>query len=198
MRIDSRDLNDILDQLNTQSAYTKFADDVVREEFEKVKREILNEFNTHPVTVEIEGGIYASNVSNTLSGITNLFSFIGFEANDRPIEPVRNLLQQSTMRKNIGRRGLISYTFEIPTAKDIFLITPLPWAVGRSWAKGIEEGLSGLGYYIKKTRNSRSGLGVQSQKIIRPQYRYKNIKYISDLINKYNQKIREIEKKYKL
>lgn len=198
MRIDSRDLNDILDQLNTQSAYTKFADDIVREEFEKVKREILNEFNTHPVTVEIEGGIYASNISNTLSGITNLFSFIGFEANDRPIDPIRNLLQQSTMRKNIGRRGLISYTFEIPTAKDIFLISPLPWAAGRSWAKGIEEGLSGLGYYIKKTRNSRSGLGVQSQKIIRPQYRYKNIKYISDLINKYNQKIREIEKKYKL
>lgn len=198
MRIDSRDLNDILDQLNTQSAYTKFADDVVREEFEKVKREILNEFNTHPVTVEIEGGIYASNISNTLSGITNLFSFIGFEANDRPIDPIRNLLQQSTMRKNIGRRGLISYTFEIPTAKDIFLISPLPWAAGRSWAKGIEEGLSGLGYYIKKTRNSRSGLGVQSQKIIRPQYRFRNIKYISDLINKYNQKIREIEKKYKL
>ncbi len=198
MRIDSRDLNDILDQLNTQSAYTKFADDVVREEFEKVKREILNEFNTHPVTVEIEGGIYASNISNTLSGITNLFSFIGFEANDRPIDPIRNLLQQSTMRKNIGRRGLISYTFEIPTAKDIFLISPLPWAAGRSWAKGIEEGLSGLGYYIKKTRNSRSGLGVQSQKIIRPQYRYKNIKYISDIMNKYNQKIKEIEKKYKL
>lgn len=198
MRIDSRDLNDILDQLNTQSAYTKFADDVVREEFEKVKREILNEFNTHPVTVEIEGGIYASNISNTLSGVTNLFSFIGFEANDRPIDPVRNLLQQSTMRKNIGRRGLISYTFEIPTTKDIFLATPLPWAVGRSWAKGIEEGLSGLGYYLKKVQNSRSGLGVQSQKIIRPQYRFRNIKYISDIMNKYNQKIRDIEKKYNL
>jgi len=198
MRIDSRDLNDILDQLNTQSAYTKFADDIIREEFEKVKKEILNEFNTHPVTVEIEGGIYASNISNTLSGVTNLFSFIGFEANDRPIDPVRNLLQQSTMRKNIGRRGLISYTFEIPTTKDIFLITPLPWAVGRSWAKGIEEGLSGLGYYLKKTQNSRSGLGVQSQKIIRPQYRFRNIKYISDIMNKYNQRIRDIEKKYNL
>lgn len=198
MRIDSTDLNDILDQLNTQSAYTKFADDIIREEFEKVKKEILNDFNTHPVTVEIEGGIYASNISNTLSGVTNLFSFIGFEANDRPIDPVRNLLQQSTMRKNIGRRGLISYTFEIPTTKDIFLITPLPWAVGRSWAKGIEEGLSGLGYYLKKTQNSRSGLGVQSQKIIRPQYRFRNIKYISDIMNKYNQRIRDIEKKYNL
>ena len=57
MKIDSRDLNDILDQLNSQSAYTKFADDIIRQEFEKVKKEILNEFNTHPVTVEIEGGI---------------------------------------------------------------------------------------------------------------------------------------------
>jgi hypothetical protein len=102
------------------------------------------------------------------------------------------------MRKNYGRRSQIFYTFEIPTAKDIFLSTPLPWAVGRSWAKGIEQGLSGLGYYLKKTQNSRSGLGIQSQKIIRPQYRFKNIQYISALINKYNQRIREIEKKYNL
>lgn len=198
MRISDLDLNDILNQLNSEKAYTKYADDIIQSEFSKVKSEILQEFNQHPITVEIEGGIYATNISNTLSGITNLFSFIGFEANDKPIEPIRNLLEKSTMRKNYGRRSQIFYTFEIPTAKDIFLSTPLPWAVGRSWAKGIEQGLSGLGYYLKKTQNSRSGLGVQSQKIIRPQYRFKNIQYISALINKYNQRIREIEKKYNL
>jgi hypothetical protein len=198
MRISDLDLNDILNQLNSEKAYTKYADDIIQSEFSKVKSEILQEFNQHPITVEIEGGIYATNISNTLSGITNLFSFIGFEANDKPIEPIRNLLEKSTMRKNYGRRSQISYTFEIPTAKDIFLSTPLPWAVGRSWAKGIEQGLSGLGYYLKKTQNSRSGLGIQSQKIIRPQYRFKNIQYISALINKYNQRIREIEKKYNL
>ncbi len=198
MRISDLDLNDILNQLNSEKAYTKYADDTIQSEFLKVKSEILQEFNQHPITVEIEGGIYATNISNTLSGITNLFSFIGFEANDKPIEPIRNLLEKSTMRKNYGRRSQIFYTFEIPTAKDIFLSTPLPWAVGRSWAKGIEQGLSGLGYYLKKTQNSRSGLGIQSQKIIRPQYRFKNIQYISALINKYNQRIREIEKKYNL
>jgi hypothetical protein len=26
----------------------------------------------------------------------------------------------------------------------------MPWAAGRSWAKGIETGISGLGFYLRK------------------------------------------------
>ena len=82
----------------------------------------------------------------------------------------------------------------MPTAQQIFLATPLPWETGRSWAKGIEEGISGLGYYIKQVKNSRSGLGVQSQNQVRKGVRFNNTQYISSLIKKYNKKIKELEK----
>ena len=70
----------------------------------------------------------------------------------------------------------------------------MPWATGRSWAKGIETGISGIGYYLKKTKNSRSGLGIQSQTKIRSDIRFKNTKYISDLINKFEKQLNDLNK----
>ena len=44
----------------------------------KMIRQMLREFDSHPVTTEISSGPKAGNTSNTLSGRGNLFSFIGF------------------------------------------------------------------------------------------------------------------------
>ena len=46
--------------------------------FQKIKNRMIAEFLNHPVTVELKQGIDASNISGTLGGVTNLFSFIGF------------------------------------------------------------------------------------------------------------------------
>lgn len=194
MNLNPQDLNAILRQLNKQPEYTSYADKAISDQFDKLKTEMLADFDNHPITVEIEGGIDASNSSRTLNGITNLYSFIGFENGDRPTEVIRQMLKQSAFRKIVQNNSIITYIFEIPTAKQIFLATPLPWETGRSWAKGIEEGISGLGYYVKQVKNSRSGLGVQSENKVRDGVRFKNIAYISNLINKYNKKIQELEK----
>ena len=83
----------------------------------------------------------------------------------------------------------------IPDAKEIFAVTPIPWATGRSWAKGIETGISGLGYYLKVDRdNSRSGLGIQSPRKVRKKgVKFNNISYISALIKKYKKKFENLE-----
>ena len=71
----------------------------------------------------------------------------------------------------------------------------MPWAVGRSWARGIETGISGLGYYLKKTKNSRSGLGIQTTiEQVRTGVMFKNSKYISDLINRFNKELKQLNK----
>lgn len=194
MKINPQDLNQMLNQLNKQTEYISYVDKSVSEQFEKIKEEMLSEFNSHPVTIEIEGGINAQNTSKTLSDVTNLYSFIGFEQGDKPVEVIRQMLKKASYKKLIGKDSVINYTFEIPTAQEIFLATPLPWETGRSWAKGIEEGISGLGYYIKQVKNSRSGLGVQSQNQVRKGVRFNNTQYISSLIKKYNKKIKELEK----
>ena len=183
-------------ELQNDKEYQKSVKSLIEDQFEKIKDKYIDEFLNHPVTQEIKGGISASNISGTLNNITNLYSFIGFDEGTDPIEPIEQLLEKSNYRimynSNSGESTVI---FDIPTAAQIFAITPMPWAVGRSWARGIETGISGLGYYLKKVKNSRSGLGIQSTiEQVRTGVSFKNTKYISDLINRFSKDLKELNK----
>jgi len=193
-RINKKDVLFLLPKLAKDRTYLKYVKNEVENAVDNVKKNILQDFEQHPVTLEIEQGIASENISGTLNGITNLFSFIGFNSSDKPLEPIRNLLKQINIVRSISAKGQINYRIEFPNAEDIFSVTPLPWATGRSWAKGIERGISGIGYYLKIVENSRSGLGIQSSNTVRKNIRFKNIKYISALINKYVKDIKKIEK----
>lgn len=182
-------------ELQKDTTYRQIQEKAIEKEFLKIKNNILDEFNNHPVTREIDGGIDSQNVSGTLNGVTNLYSFIGFNEGEEPTAVIRKLLEKSYYKISQGLSdGSAVITFEIPTAQNIFDITPMPWALGRSWAKGIETGISGLGYYLKQVKNSRSGLGVQTRNQIRSGG-FKNTRYISYLINKFNKELDSLEKK---
>lgn len=194
MILENKDIVEISSQLAKENIYTNYVYNKIKDEVEKIKEEIIQEFEEHPISKEIEGGITAFNISNTLNGITNLYSFIGFEAGDNPLDPIRIELQKIKLKYNVNSKGDLVFTIDFPSAKDIFNVTPMPWATGRSWAQGIENGISGLGYYIKQVKNSRSGLGVQTKNQIRSGVRFRNTKYISELIKKYNKKIENLSK----
>lgn len=189
--------------LNLQSEINKKLAPQVRPEirklfqrsFQKKKNEMIAEFLNHPVTIEIKGGVNSTNISGTLGGGSgNLFSFIGFDSNDDPIEPILRILEQISFDYLNTSTKRINYRINLPSAKEIFAATPMPWATGRSWAKGIETGISGLGFYLRKeTSNSRSGLGIQSPRKVRKKSKFKNIKYISDLIKRYEKEFSNLQ-----
>jgi hypothetical protein len=163
-----------------------------KDKFEKTKKELIEEFIAHPVTIEISSGPFGSNISGTLGGVSNLFAFIGFQNGDNPTDPILKILNNITYRESGNARSGIGkeYTIDIPTSDDIFAVTPMPWATGRSWAKGIETGISGIGYLLNKSsRSSRSGVAIQAEKKIRGGS-FKNVPYISALIKKYNKKFK--------
>jgi hypothetical protein len=169
------------------------ARNIVRRAFEKLKTKMIAEFQGHPVTREIRGGINSQNISGTLGGITNLYSFIGFDSNSDPIEPIEDLLLRTDVRFVKINKQMIEFEVTLPEAEEIFAATPLPWAPGRSWAKGIESGLSGLGYYLKKSSSSsRSGLGIQTSQKIRKGVKFNNTKYISSFLKKYQKEFENI------
>jgi hypothetical protein len=173
----------------------KFQTQVVKA-FEKIKREMILEFMNHPVTREILGGPNASNESGTLDGYGNLFSFIGFNEGEDPIEIILDLLNDSKIQySNIADSGIM-FTIFIPSKQKIFAATPLPWASGRSWSEGIERGLSGLGYYLNRQNlnNSKSGTGIQVKSNLRKGSKYKPVKYISSLMNEYTKRFQNIDK----
>ena len=162
--------------------------------FQKIKNRMIAEFLNHPVTRELKQGIDASNISGTLGGATNLFSFIGFNSDSDPTKDIENVLQTARFEFAKARLTTIEFSIYIPDPKDVFDATPMPWAPGRSWAKGIESGISGLGYYLKVARdNSRSGLGIQSSKKVRGGAKFKNTQYISALLKKYRKEFENLQ-----
>ena len=162
-----------------------------KKKFEDLKAKMIKEFLSHPVTMEIKSGPSATNMSGTLNGVTNLFAFIGFDQGDQPIQPILQILEAINYTYASEAKIGVTYTVNIPEAKEIFAVTPLPYVGGRSWAKGIETGISGLGYLLRKN-SGRSGAAIQSRNQVRTG-RFQNTPYISALINKYKKEFKELK-----
>lgn len=169
--------------------------ELIYQKFEKMKKQMIDDFLKLPVTREILAGPTSSNSSGTLGGYGNLFSFIGFDSGDKPIDPIIALLQQTNFRvTRFNSSGSAKMTIELPSKEQIFNATPLPWASGISWAQRIEVGLSGLGNYLNtKTEKSRSGSGVQSDHKIRSA-RFSNTNYVSSFLQKWQKAFLNIDK----
>lgn len=164
--------------------YTIYVKKIINVEFMRIKKQMISAFNNHPVTVEINGGPNASNTSNTLSGVGNLYSYIGFDKGDKPTLPILQKLERETFLSSVifSKNGTFRVVVNNPTAADIFSVTPLPWAQGRSWAEGIEKGLSGFGLYLnQESELSRSGSGIQVKNKLRSG-KFNNVSYISKII----------------
>jgi hypothetical protein len=193
-----------------QSAASKVIKQTKKRDIEliaqKLKDEMISEFLNHPVTRELMDKNVAQNYSETLVGYGNLYSFIGFEYPEDPIAPILSLLNEVKIDLRLNGENLFLY-IKMPIAEDIWAVTPMPWAEGRSWAKGIESGISGLNFYLSIQKagiknlmlfeNSRSGAGIQSSKKISPSARFNPTQYISTLLKKYKTKFSSLGKKSK-
>lgn len=171
--------------------------------FNQIREEMLEEFTNHPVTQEIDMGPKLGWNSPFLGGSGDLFSFIGFNRDDNPTEPIKKMIKGLRFY-TVFSKGL-EHKFEVrffPTMDDISQATPMPWAEGRSWAKGIESGISGLGSYLNiETKydppNLRSTAGVQAKnkdgKLIKVRSgQFRPTKYMSDILSKYRAKFLSI------
>ena len=126
------------------------AEKIAESKINQIRGELLNDFENHPVTREIQAGAEAENISSTLNGIGNLSTYIGFSPADNPIEPVKNILKTVKINnkpKRVDSQDGVSFEFEVvsPTIEEIESVGKLPFEQGQSWVKGIENGISGFG-----------------------------------------------------
>ena len=159
---------------------------IVKEEVEKEKALFRAEFESHPVTQELDGGENAANISGTLGGYGNLFSFLGFNNGSNPTGPVKTLIQKINLGNFVKSKGsTFQFKVNIPSKEEFGAVSRLPWESGRSWLLDIERGISGLGAYLYgRFASSRSGSGIQSK------YNYSNrtfrpVKYFSEMYTKF-------------
>ena len=169
---------------------------IVKQYVQNSQAQMVNEYENHPVTKEIENGPDASNISNTLGGVGNLFSYIGFEEGSNPTEIVKKILEDSVEvvnRPEVSVKGKdlkINFPVSAPTMEEIEAMTPMPFEGGRSWTRGVEKGISGFSNYIfrKFIKNSRSSTGIQSESEIRSG-NFKPSPYLSLILKKFYSKI---------
>lgn len=175
----------------------KIAYDRAYSNFYRAKQKFLEQFNEHPVTVELEAGstspVSTPNISNTLDGYGNLFSFIGFTKGDNPIVPLRQLFEnQIKFRFSSFREGKWYFSISYPDWGDIEDKSKMPWEQGNSWAKAIENGMSNLSYYLNK-KGGRSGGGIMIKDLafeVNEDLTFHPVDYLTEILDNFKQKIK--------
>lgn len=149
------------------ASFRKQMERKIRQDVKQAQAKMLLAFESHDVTRDLDRGPSGS----SLAGGGDLFSFIGFNAGDRPTNALRMLLTKGIKVQFISSlQNDIEATFriDIPSTEQIEELTPMPWAPGRSWAREIEMGIPGLGQYlVTDSPASRSGKAIQVKNIIR-------------------------------
>ena len=183
-------------KVTRSKSFAKFAHKKMRDNLERAKRKMVGEFDAHPVTREISAGPSAVNISNTLTGYGNLFTFIGFPFGTKPTDVVERMIRDNItlgeVKKTQAARGRVSVSVrvDVPSKQAFASATPLPFGGGRSWLYGIETGISGFGNYMfKKWKTSRSGRGIETKKKIRGGS-FKNTSYFSSMLLAFTKRIR--------
>jgi hypothetical protein len=166
---------------------------------EERRKELEKKFQAHPITIELSSGPRASNISGTLGGYGNLFSFIGFSGADSPTQVIERIFKEK-IRFKVRRRnsaGQYVVTFFIPSIEEIYGLTPIPWMTGKSWTKSIEKGgLSNLGQFLFSPTgfgSSRAGTGIQVENRSSG-VRFRNTPYISQLVNDFKKRLLNLDK----
>jgi hypothetical protein len=185
--VNSKDLNSAI--LSDSKVKKKFML-VAQKKLNLAKAKLIDDFVSHPVSQEIKGGASAGNVSGTLGGYGNLFSFIGFESGNSPVDKWIRFLE-SKIKINESRSSkysdndTVGFRFEVDGVSDgdFTSVSPMPWEPGRSWIKAIEQGISGFSFYISK-KLGRSGGGVQSNHRVRSG-QYSRTKYWTSIWKKF-------------
>lgn len=189
--------NRINKKITTATETWKGAEIAAISKFKAAKQQLIQNFESHPVTLELKDGADAQNISGTLS-YGNLFSFIGFYDGDDPTEAVKAALEQISFTKGqkyIRRSGeRYSYHFRVktPSRSELESVTPYPdaWREG-SWLYGLERGISGFPYYIfsdQEIIKSRSGTGIQIKNMIRNRAGgFTPTKYITLLLRQFSE-----------
>jgi len=147
-----------------------------------LKKKLESMVIKHPVSNEIEQGPYAENSVAIISSHPengSLFSFIGFDSSDRPIDKLIDFLNSyididnRMPRTRISRNKMVvNYTWDVslPDNSDFDSEESLGYPDGYqsgSWVSGVEEGILGISSYLfdssRDFPTSRSGPAIQAK-----------------------------------
>jgi len=184
----SQILNKIKKATMSSSKIQKKAENVAYKIFLNAKKRMLQNFDNDEVTKEIKEGAGAFNISDTLGGYGDLFSFLGFEAGSDPITPLRDILDEgTTFRKGATKGNKFSFIVKLPTNEQIENVGQMPWEIGNAWPFLIEEGISNLSYFLSKQDTGRSSGGIQIPNMIFENLSFHTRPYLTKIFEEFKE-----------
>jgi hypothetical protein len=174
--------DEIRKQLHKDIKLQKTVESRGRAKFKGIKKNLISEFKSHSVTRSLGG----SSINPLEYG--DLFSFIGFSKGTRPIPRLVTLLEEEIYIRFVkfNSRGKARFIINMPSDQDINAASPMPWASGLSWVRGVEDGIPDFGrfLYAENKRSSRSGKGIQVKKEISAR-EFGGQPYLIEMLKKY-------------
>lgn len=161
---------------------------ILLKKFENNKSELLEKIKSHPISEELKSHTTPSLFLSNSHG--SLFGFIGFPFGEEPINELLDFLNDNIEfipATSIDLRGLTRFSCSFPSIADFNNRFPLFWEPGRSWVYAIEDGISGLGYYISN-KYGRSKEGVQVETLVN-RSEFKTTPFLTPILNEFKSKM---------
>jgi len=135
--------------------------------FNTAKMILLQEVASHPVALELANQTKPSAFLPSSKG--SLFSFLGFNAGQDPVGDLISFLDSNinyTISNGTVAGNVVALNISIPSRPEFKSELPLSWTSGLSWVDAIEDGVSGLPFFLSKGSTGRSEDGIQAKGII--------------------------------
>jgi hypothetical protein len=163
--------------------------EIIESRFYEAKEWLLDAVVTHDISQDIS----SHGPSPRIGSGGTLYGFIGFDASEQPdpIEDLVNFLDSSIhFVPQTKRRGALFSSSIIYPSKNSFNdpMFQLDW-INRGWPLMIEEGISGLPYYLNKgTEAGRSTEGIQTKGEI-GESDWKGVPYLTPLFDEFRKRL---------
>lgn len=163
--------------------------EIAHAKFEAAKQWLVDAVRAHPVSRDINSHRPSSLLGGSQTG--TLFGFLGMESGSDPVEELVDFLENNIIySESPGRRGLYSATIKFPSKSEMNSDSYLcPHWINVAWPILIEDGASGLAYYLNQfSPNSISEEGIQVKNVVR-NADFKGTPFLSPLVAQFRSKL---------
>ncbi len=184
-------------QKKIEMAMAKKSDPIARTKafgiFQRAKRKALQDFDNHPVTIELRNGPSSFAVTGATNGYGNLFAFLGFSVGTDPTENLRQLLESCQIHRGVLNGKVWKFSYDVPTKRAIAVNSPMPWETGNSFVEEIEAGtVSNLSYFLFQKFNSpepsESSMGIQSKYEVNQDLSFQKTPYLTEILKNFRER----------
>lgn len=179
--------------------------EVLNQKFIEEKKGLMAEFDSHPVTRELNAGPDASsNIIQTTKG-GNLYSLLGFVDKVKPAQELRNALENGITKGRVTKtqktKNVLGYNLEVrmPTLEELRRKTELLTWTTRSFIDLIEKGVGNFSRYLfdksgRLRKYSRSGTAIQVKDRKMRDDEFNGVEYVTAMIKKFQRALKGFNK----